>query len=136
MKTVITPEVDMLVVARSSQNQRKAIMNFAPRIGLAVVDYARLDEIDRFYIDCQNFRDYYRDPYYQLHLPIAFKKHYGKCGHRPTDKCIQLFMKPTEWVRERQPVVYPIEYGRELNLDEGIKLGGLYDVTSCIKYKR
>ena len=136
MRMIITPEVDMLLVSRSSSNQRKSIMNFAPRIGLSVVDYGRSAEIDNFYISCQNFRDYYRDPYNKLPRPIEFKRFFGKCGNRCPDRNTELLMKPTQCVREKQPIIYPLNYGRNLTLDEGIRLGGQYDPGSCIKYKR
>lgn len=136
MKFIKTPDVDMLLVSRSSRNQRQSIRGFAPRIGLSVVDYGRVEEIDTFYMDCQNFRDYYRDPYNKLPRPTVFKKHYGKCGLRSRDKCSELLMLPVQWRCETQPVMYAVDYGRHLHLDEGIQLSGLHDKTSCIKYKR
>ncbi|XP_065370743.1 uncharacterized protein LOC135962775 [Calliphora vicina] len=137
MKIISAPEVDMLLVSQSSRNQRKSIMNFAPRIGLAVVDYGRSQEIDNFYLDCQNFRDYYRDPYNKLPRPVVFKRHYGKCGsNRNPDKSSEQLLLPTRWVADRQPVTFPLNYSRHMSLDEGIRLGGLYDSASCIKYKR
>lgn len=136
MKTIHAPEADMLLVSKSSRNQRKSILNFAPKIGLSVVDYGRLDEIDTFYQECQNFRDYYRDPYNKLHRPLEFQKHHGKCGIKVRDKNTELLMLPVTWVRENVPVVYHIDYDRDVHLDEGIKLGGFYDLASCIKYKR
>ncbi|KAI8124608.1 hypothetical protein CVS40_4911 [Lucilia cuprina] len=138
MKTISAPEADMLLVSESSRNQRKSIMNFAPKIGLAIVDYGRLQEIDNFYLDCQNFRDYYRDPYNKLPRPQAFKRHYGKCGggNRYPDKCSEQLMQPPRWVAERQPVIYPLNYRSHMVLDEGIRLGGLYNSDACTKYKR
>ncbi|XP_013107150.1 uncharacterized protein LOC106086871 [Stomoxys calcitrans] len=136
MKFISTPEVDMLLVSRSSRNQRQSLKGFVPRIGLSVVDYGRVEEIDSFYMDCQNFRDYYRDPYNKLHRPPVFQQYNGKCGRRARDKCSELLLLPTQWVREAQPVLYPVDYGRQLHLNDGIKLSGFYDYTSCIKYKR
>lgn len=136
MKSIVVPEVDMLAVARSSQHQRKSIRGFAPRIGLTVVDYKRLDDIDDFYIESQNFRDYYRDPYNKLNRPVTYSKHYGTCGRHMIDKCSPLLMQPITWVQESKPIICSVKYGRNLNLDEGIQLGGRYDITSCIKYKR
>lgn len=136
MSFIKTPEVDMLQVAKSSQNQRKSLRGFAPEVGLSIVDYGRLYDIDQFYIDCQHFRDYYRDPYNKLPRPSEFKRHHGKCGLRTRDKCSELLMLPVNWVRETPPVIYPLNYGRQLSLNEGIKLTGQYDWTSCIKYKR
>ncbi|XP_053964031.1 uncharacterized protein LOC129251645 [Anastrepha obliqua] len=132
MKSIIAPEVDMLTVSKSSRNQRKSILNFAPKMDL--VNYSKSDNIDNFYLECQNFRDYYRDPYCKLSKPEAFKVPYGKCG-RQIDRNSVLSL-PVTWVREYHPVIYALQYGRELHLDEGISLGGQYDPTSCIKYKR
>lgn len=136
MTSVVVPEVDMLVVARSSQHQRKSIRGFAPRIGLSVVDYKRLDDIDDFYVESQNFRDYYRDPYNKLNRPVVYMKHYGTCGRHYIDKCSQLLMQPIIWVKESKPIICPVKYSRGLNLDDGIQLAGRYDTTPCIKYKR
>ncbi|XP_004529153.1 uncharacterized protein LOC101448809 [Ceratitis capitata] len=136
MRTIIAPEVDMLAVSASSRNSRRSMLNFAPKIGLTMVNYAKLDNIDNFYLDCQNFRDYYRDPYNKLLRPEAFKQHYGKCGRKATDKNTVLLSLPVTWVREKQPVVYPVIYERDLRLDKGINQRGQYDHTSCIKYKR
>lgn len=136
MKKIFAPEVDMLLVSQSSRNQRKTIMNFVPRIGLAIVDYGRLQEIDNFYLDCQNFRDYYRDPYNKLPRPLAFKKHYGKYGkHYSAHQTIEQLMLPTQWITERQPPLYPLNNSRHMSLNKGIHLGGVYNAAPCIKYK-
>lgn len=127
----------MLLVSQSSRNQRKSILSFVPKIGLSIVDYGRLDEIDNFYIDCQNVRDYYRDSYNKLPRPQVFKKHYGKCvGNRFKDNRSSQMLQPVIWQGEKQPVIYPVNYGRNLVYNEGIQLGGRYDPASCIKYKR
>ncbi|XP_017470033.1 PREDICTED: uncharacterized protein LOC108361786 [Rhagoletis zephyria] len=136
MKLVLTPEVDMLTVSKSSINQRKLILNFAPRIGLTMVNYTKLENIDFFYLECQNFRDYNRDPYDKLSKPEVFKKHYGKCERKQIDRNSILLSLPVTSVQEKQPVVYPIKYGGDLHLEEKIRLGGQYDPKSCIKYKR
>lgn len=129
----------MLLVSRSSRNQRRSILNFAPRIGLTVVDYGRLEEIDYFYLGCQNFRDYYRDRYNKLCKPVEFKKYYGQCGPahiNSSTKCVELLLQPIVWTREKQPILYPVEYSRELQLGAGIHLEGFHNKNSCAKYKR
>ncbi|XP_068140708.1 unconventional myosin-Vb [Drosophila tropicalis] len=95
MPTIIAPEVDMLQVSKSSQVQRRAILGFAPRIGLKVVDYGDLDRIDNFYLESQKYRDYYRDPNNQIKKPQRFTIHQGKCGIK-LDHSVELLRQPIE----------------------------------------
>ncbi|XP_030380454.1 uncharacterized protein LOC115628472 [Scaptodrosophila lebanonensis] len=135
MAPIVAPEVDMLTVSKSSVNQRKAILGFAPRIGLSFVDYGDLDRIDSFYLESQKYRDYYRDPYNKLHKPDRFRLHQGKCGIK-LDDSVQMLLKPINWVTERQPVVFPTNYTSDMDLDRGVELFGCYDKNSCIRFKR
>ncbi|KAM7363674.1 uncharacterized protein ACRADG_000484 [Cochliomyia hominivorax] len=136
MKIIFAPEVDMLLVSRSSRNQRKSISNFAPKIGLSIVDYGRSQEIDNFYLECQNFRDYYRDPYNKLPRPIEFMRHYGKCGRQYADKFTENLINPPIWVTEKQPLLYPLfNSTKHMTLDKGMHLGGIYDANPCTRYK-
>ncbi|ALC39256.1 CG43796 [Drosophila busckii] len=132
-----TPEVDMLAVSARSRKTRRAILGFAPRIGLSIVDYTETERSDNFYLECQNYRDYYRDPYNKLNKPDRFKLHQGRCGIK-LDKSVEELMKPADWVTERQPVVYPIEYRSYMNLGIGFEeiFKGRFDKDSCVRYKR
>lgn len=136
MKGISAPEVDMLVVSQSSRNQRKTLTNFVPKIGLSIADYSRLNEIDNFYLDCQNFRDYYRDAYNKLQRPKAFKRHFGKCGRRFLDKRSEVLLHPVSWVREKQPIVYPLNHRKDFVVGAEIFLGGQHYSGACNKYKR
>lgn len=131
------PEVDMIKVAKNAEVQRRAILGFAPRIGLVIVDHGDLDRIDNFYLECQKYRDYYRDPHHKLHKPPRFRLHQGKCAIK-LDHSVQELTRPIQWVQEKQPVVYP------LSRDTAMRLGmpmtpmirGTFDRKTSIAYKR
>ncbi|XP_034670040.1 uncharacterized protein LOC117902629 [Drosophila subobscura] len=137
MAPIIIPEVDMLSVSKSSEVERRAILGFAPKIKLVTVDYAALDRIDTFYLDCQKHRDFYRDPYDKLHKPAAFKYHQGKCGIK-LEHSVEQLRSPIRWVEERKPLVYPMTYNSTMRLNTlaASMMGGRYDPSSCNRYKR
>ncbi|EDV98955.1 uncharacterized protein LOC6566392 [Drosophila grimshawi] len=131
------PEVDMLLVTKSARLHRRAVLGFVPRIGLPIVDYADVDRIDAFYLQCQEYRDYYRDPYDRVHKPLKFTQHMGKCGIK-LDTTVDELRQPINWVPRRQPLIAPIDYQSYMNL--GVPMGeifrGKYSKQSCIRYKR
>lgn len=131
------PQVDMWAVTKSSQVLRRAVLGFVPRIGLAIVDYADVDRIDTFYLECQKFRDYYRDPYDKVHQPELFKNHMGKCGIKLDTSGSQL-RQPIRWIPIRQPIINPNKYKCDMNLgvDMGEVFKGHYSPVSCLRYKR
>ncbi|XP_030561423.1 uncharacterized protein LOC115763120 [Drosophila novamexicana] len=131
------PEVDMLTVARSAKIHRRTILGFVPPIGLRIVDYGDVDRIDRFYLECQDYRDYYRDPYDKIHKPLRFRQHLGKCGIK-LDNSVEELRQPISWVPKRIPPLIPINYKPHMNLgsDMGEVLKGQHAKQSCIAYKR
>ncbi|KAH8418314.1 hypothetical protein KR222_000602 [Zaprionus bogoriensis] len=131
------PEADMFSVSKSSQAQRRAVLGFVPQIGLPIVDYEDVARIDAFYLECQKFRDYYRDPYDKVHKPEKFQHHMGRCGVK-VDTSVEELRRPIRWVVKRQPVIFPVTYPSQLNLgvDMGEVLKGRYGKTTCIRYKR
>ncbi|XP_022224212.1 uncharacterized protein LOC111075321 [Drosophila obscura] len=137
MAPIIFPEVDMLSVSKNSEKEREAILGFAPKIKLVTVDYAAMGRIDTFYLSCQKYRDYYRDPYDKLHKPETFKYHQGKCAIKP-DHSVEQLRRPIQWVQERKPLVYPMTYQSTMRLNTAAAsmMGGSYDPSSCNRYKR
>lgn len=129
------PQGDMLQVSKNSRFQRKQILKFVPPIGLTCINYRDLGEVDYLYLDCQNYRDYYRDSVNKLHPPKIFCQYHGKCGVRVDRELITL-AEPVRWVREHQPVVYPAEYSRRMNLDGIIRIGAHFQSSSSVNFKR
>lgn len=131
------PEVDMIAVAKGCQAQRRAVLGFVPKIGLPIVDYADVERIDTFYLECQKYRDFYRDPYDKVHKPNLFKHGMSQCGIK-LDTTVDELRKPTQWVCPRQPLIDPINYQSDMNL--GVDIGnickGQYSTTTCLRYKR
>lgn len=131
------PEVDMMSVAKSCQVQRRAVLGFVPKIGLPIVDYADVERIDTFYLECQKYRDFYRDPYDKVHKPDLFKNRLGQCGIK-LDTSVDALRQPVLCVPRRQPLIDPINYGSDMNLgvDMGQIFKGKYSKNTCFLYKR
>lgn len=123
MEVFSVPEVDMMMVSKNSQNERNEILKFVPRIGLTNISYGGLYKVDSFYLDCQNYRDQFRDPYNKLLRPKRFNTYRGKCGIK-LDPELELLKKRTPSHEDRIPVVYPIEYGRQMDFDRGFQMAG------------
>ncbi|TDG42600.1 hypothetical protein AWZ03_010985 [Drosophila navojoa] len=131
------PETDMWSVSKSARKHRRVVLGFVPKIGLPIVDYGDVDRIDSFYLECQDYRDYYRDPYDKLHKPIRFVFHQGKCGIR-LDTSIEQLRQPMIWVPKRLPPIRPLEYRSYMNLgiDAGEIMKGRHNKASCNLFKR
>lgn len=108
------PEVDMWNVSKCSRLQRQFILKAMPP-GLATVDYAEIYQQDMFYLDCQEYRDYSRDPYNKVHVPARFKVYMGKCAAKEDTEC-QRLLESSQWRVDRQPIVFPIEYPHDMAL--------------------
>ncbi|XP_016961787.1 uncharacterized protein LOC108032476 [Drosophila biarmipes] len=108
------PEVDMWNVSQSSRIHRLSIFN-SDKPGLKVIDYAAVRGVDSFYLDCQNYRDYFKDPYSRVHKPQRFTSYAGRCGVK-LDTDVELLTRPISWCIDRQPIVYPIDYQSEMAL--------------------
>ncbi|XP_064548342.1 uncharacterized protein LOC135435288 [Drosophila montana] len=129
------PQVDMLGVSKSLRLQRKPILKFVPLIGLSCVNYRVLEELDYFYLDCQNHRDYYRDPVNKMQRSKLFAYHHDNCGTKP-DRNYEALIRPGYWVKERQPVVYPEKYSQRMNLGGSIRIDAHFSRNSSTVFKR
>ncbi|BFF92811.1 uncharacterized protein DMAD_10787 [Drosophila madeirensis] len=125
------PEVDMWNVSQSCQKTRESLFGLvlkAPK--LSVVNYQDLYRVDTFYLECQKYRDQYRDPYDKLLRPKGFT-----CEGRRAVKTDLLDM-PISWHQESKPLLYPIEYGTKMSLGKGYQMVGRnskYNATSFVR---
>lgn len=129
------PQADMLRVQKGANSVRKEILKFIPQIGLNCINYREIGELDYFYLDAQNYRDYYRDAYNMMHKPKRFCGCLGSGGYR-RDFALEAITAPIHAVRERQPVVYSVEYPCTLNLDGAIRIGAHFSPKSSMSFKR
>ncbi|XP_023163301.1 uncharacterized protein LOC111594292 [Drosophila hydei] len=131
------PEADMWCVSKNARKHRRVVLDFIPNIALPIVDYADVDRIDSFYLESQEYRDYYRDPYDKLHKPLKFIYLQGKCGVKP-DTSVEQLRQPNIWAPKRVPPVLPVEYQSYLNLGFNIEeiMKGRHSNQSCNVYKR
>ncbi|XP_022224237.1 uncharacterized protein LOC111075338 [Drosophila obscura] len=133
---MIIPEVDMLSVSKNSRVQRRAIVGYVLP-GLKLVDYGAIDRIDRYYLDCQDYRDYYRDPHGKMPKPERFRQYQGKCGVK-LDKSFGALMLPPAWHEERKPIVYPVPYGLQMDMHKSYRtlLMGTHNCNTHTAFKR
>lgn len=128
----------MNLVSQDAKKLRNSISGFLPNIGLSMVDYGRSAAVDRFYISCQNHRDYYKDFTGRALRVAEFERPQRQYQSRPTPTDVYVW-QPIQFMVERRPVTYPITVqrrGRPLGDGPEIKIAGQYDMNSCIKYKR
>ncbi|EDW78082.1 uncharacterized protein Dwil_GK24199 [Drosophila willistoni] len=134
---MLIPEVNMVQVSRNARIQRKEILQFNMP-GLKIIDYSEMQRLDKFFLDCQDLRDYYRDPDNKLHEPSKFRNP-GRCGIKP-DRVMSELFKPVEWVTQSKPVYNFIEKppksDMDLNWSPSSLMKGRYTATSCSKFKR
>ena len=132
------PKADIMVVSKDAKKLRNSLSGFLPNIGLSMIDYGRSAEVDRFYLSCQNHRDYYKD--FTGRMPrveefIISPKQFAS-SPEPTNVYVQ---QPLYYLAERRPLVYPVTIerkGRPPNDKLSIDLSGQYNAVSCVKYKR
>ncbi|XP_023169317.1 uncharacterized protein LOC111598342 [Drosophila hydei] len=128
------PFVDMLHVSKSLRVQRKPLLQLVPPSGLSIVNYGSLGEVDQFYLSCQDYRDYYRDPFNKMSCSPMFRQYHGKCGN-PPDRNVERLSAPGLWVTERPPVVYSEKYSPRMNLTGSINIDAHYSRNSVTVFK-
>lgn len=101
------PEAQYWDVSKKSQKDRQMIRKFVPEaVDLATISRAEIYRIDTFYLECQKYRDHYRDPYGKVHCPAFFHLHKGKCGIKLDQSVIKMTQAIAATV-DRQPIVFP-----------------------------
>ncbi|XP_036672518.3 uncharacterized protein [Drosophila suzukii] len=131
MESYNVPEVDMMMVSKNSQYERESLLKFAPPVGLTNISYGGMYKVDSFYLECQKYRDQFRDPYNKLLRPKMFSTYRGKCGIK-IDPELERLKRPAASHVESIPVVYPIEYGRKMDFDRGFQMEGRNSRESAI----
>lgn len=132
------PRADMLLVAPDAKKLRASIGLFLPSIGLSMINYGRTGEVDRFYLDCQLHRDYYKDASGKTARQPGFERPAVIYQSRPNPNDVYVW-QPIRYVRERRPVVYPLNVDRCRGSADGsksIRLHGRTSGETDIKYKR
>ncbi|XP_017150920.1 uncharacterized protein LOC108161209 [Drosophila miranda] len=130
------PQVDTLAVSKNSRVQRNLILGYVIP-GLNGVDYGDVSRIDGFYLDCQKYRDYYRDPYGKMPNPERFRQYQGKCGIRLDNSLVDMLLPPRSNV-DRLPIVYPVDYGHPMDSSKSYRtlLMGNYNPITHSGFKR
>lgn len=121
-----------------SRKFRNIITKLTPHIGLSCVDYGRNFQIDKFYLDCQKHRDFFKDSTERLHGIEYFNMPSNEYDTRPDLTTVYLKL-PQENFKLSQPILYslPSKSGVSfVNMNKIIDLRGTYNIPACIKYKR
>ncbi|XP_017085117.2 uncharacterized protein LOC108117276 [Drosophila eugracilis] len=117
------PEAQYWDVSKKSQRDRQMIRKFIPdSVDLATVSPSEIYKIDTFYLECQKYRDHYRDPYGKVHCPPFFQTHKGKCGIKLDQNLIRLTQAISATV-DRQPIVFPLIPSKSMFLGTSIPMG-------------
>lgn len=74
-------------------------------VGLSIINYRRMAEVDAIYNDCQRFRDFYKDQTGRLHRVEGFeaKTNVYSRTRNPTEVYLSL---PRDFYTATQPIVY------------------------------
>ncbi|KAH8293293.1 hypothetical protein KR018_010602 [Drosophila ironensis] len=108
------PDVDMWNVNKSCRLERHVFLRANPTRS-TIIDYSSLWKCDMFYLDCQEYRDYFRDPHNRMHKPARFREYVGDCLEKE-DLDDKRLREPPRSLVERQPVVFAIEYPKDMAL--------------------
>lgn len=120
----------------NSKILRKHITKFTPNVGLSIINYKRMGDIDKFYMDCQIHRDFYKDSTAKLRGIEYFNIPLKEYATRPDLTSVYLTI-PQDYHKLPQPIIYslPLSQG-PVSFNGIIDFKGTYNVPSCIKYKR
>ncbi|KAL1501023.1 hypothetical protein ABEB36_006428 [Hypothenemus hampei] len=107
-----------------------------PQSEISMLDAARQQEIDNFYMACQMHRDQYKDHTGTLH-PLDYFKTMDYKYQCPTDPTSVYLKYPERYVRYKDPLVYPLTLERSYRapLMPERALTGVYNRTSFIGRK-
>ncbi|KAJ8925983.1 hypothetical protein NQ315_009838 [Exocentrus adspersus] len=108
-----------------------------PQSQFSMIDAARQQEVDDFYLASQYHRDQYRDTTGTLH-PLDYFKRDDYSFQCPTDPTSQYIKYPERSTRYKHPLTLPITLERTLKtpLLPDRALTGVYSPSSDIAYKR
>ncbi|KAJ8971810.1 hypothetical protein NQ317_004840 [Molorchus minor] len=127
-----TPHPDASVFGKKQEQYLKL-----PPSQFSMLDRARQQEVDNFYVLCQHHRDQYRDYSGSLHAIDYFKTadYAYQCPTDPTSKYLKI---PEYYLKYKQPTVLPLTLERSLKAPSlpARALTGVYNPSSDITYKR
>ncbi|XP_018566919.1 UPF0573 protein C2orf70 homolog B-like [Anoplophora glabripennis] len=108
-----------------------------PKSQFSMLDAARQQEVDDFYLACQLHRDQYKDYSGTLH-PLDYFKSDEYSYQCPTDPTSQYIKCPEYFSKYKHPLTLPITLERSLRTPSlpNRALTGVYSPTSDIAYKR
>ncbi|EDV42222.1 uncharacterized protein Dana_GF17872 [Drosophila ananassae] len=130
------PEAQYWDVTKSAQKEREVVRDFIPKgVPLNIVNYAELFESDTFFLECQKYRDFYRDPYAKVHCPKFFELYKGKCGVK-LDHTLAVMLKTMEANEDSLPILYPLIVDRSMRLGKGFGMTAQHSPISSSVYKR
>lgn len=130
------PEAQYWDVSKKSQKERQVVRKFVPEaIDLSTVDVGEIYKIDTFYLECQKYRDHYRDPYGKVHCPAFFNLHKGKCGIK-LDRTLALMTQAIAGNVDRQPIVFPLVRDYGMVLGRSFPMGPTNSKSTATSYKR
>ncbi|EDV49319.1 uncharacterized protein LOC6553743 [Drosophila erecta] len=130
------PEAQYWDVSKKSQKDRQMIRKFVPEaVDLATISRAEIYRIDTFYLECQKYRDHYRDPYGKVHCPAFFHLHKGKCGIKLDQSVIKMTQAIAGNV-DRQPIVFPLIPNKSMFLGGSIPMGSQTAQVGVTSYLR
>lgn len=129
-------------MSREAKNFRNDLSKFLPsKIGVTTMDVKRCWDIDRFYLNCQDYRDWYKNVSKKLYRPDEFEVPAKKFATRPDPTSIYE-KQPVQYHQQFQPITYPHTFdrrGRSSFLESNPKyydLTGHLDAKPCLRFKR
>ncbi|XP_037730118.1 uncharacterized protein LOC119560638 [Drosophila subpulchrella] len=130
------PEAQYWDVSKKSQKDRQMIRKFVPEaVDLATISRGEIYRIDTFYLECQKYRDHYRDPYGKVHCPPFFHLHKGKCGIK-LDQTLAQMTQAIAGTVDRQPIVFPLIPNKSMFLGGSIPMGSHTSKIGVTSYLR
>ncbi|KAH8314275.1 hypothetical protein KR074_010284 [Drosophila pseudoananassae] len=130
------PEAQYWDVTKSAQKEREIVRDFVPKgVPLNIVNYVEVFDSDTFFLECQKYRDYYRDPYSKVQRPKSFELYKGKCGIK-LDRTLAVMLQSVAANEDSLPVIYPLIVNRSMNIGKGFQMAAQHSQISSTVYKR
>ncbi|KAH8383848.1 hypothetical protein KR009_010901 [Drosophila setifemur] len=130
------PEAEYWDVTKQSQKEREIIRKFIPNgVNLSIINPAELYNSDTFYLECQKYRDFYRDPYGKVQKPKSFSLHKGMCGIK-LDQTLALMTMAIAANEDHQPFIFPLLPYKGMGLGKGPVMPAQNSIISSTIYKR
>lgn len=130
------PEAQYWDITKSAQKEREVVRDVVPKgVSLNIVNYADVFDTDTFFLECQKYRDFYRDPYAMVHRPKSFELYKGQCGIK-MDHTLAVMMKSVDTNEDSLPLIYPLIVDRSMRIGKGFDMEAQHSKKSSSIYKR